>query len=87
MNKLLKLINEDNIIYYFFIDKNNVFLKCNIDNIIYYVVVKRNKKKEYINSIISLYGNKEYFEKLEKNISKYENIQNVHNYILEMVRR
>lgn len=93
MNKLLKLINKDNIIYYFFIDNFNVFVKCNIKNEIYYVIVQKIKIynysifsgfKENIECISCIKESKEYFQKLEKNISKYEDVQNVRNYILEM---
>ena len=93
MNKLLKLINENNIIYYFFIDSFNVFVKCKIKNEIYYVIVQKLKiynysifqgYKENIECISCIKENKEYFEKLEKNISKYEDVQNVRDYILEM---
>ena len=93
MNKLLKLINKDNIIYYFFIDNFNVFVKCKIKDEVYYVIVQKLKiyensifqgYKENVESINCIYESKEYFEKLEKNISKYEDVQNVRNYILEM---
>lgn len=93
MNKLLKLIKENNIIYYFFIDSFNVFLKCKIKDEVYYVIVQRLKiyensvfcgYKENIECISCVKESKEYFEKLEKNISKYEDVQNVRNYVLEM---
>ena len=93
MNKLLKLINKDNIIYYFFIDSFNVFVKCKIKNEIYYVIVQKLKIykssvfmgfKENIECISCVFESKEYFDKLEKNISKYEDVQNVRNYILKI---
>ena len=93
MNKLLKLINKDNIIYYFFIDSFNVFVKCKIKNEIYYVIVQKLKIykssvfmgfKENIECMSCVFESKEYFDELEKNISKYEDVQNVRDYIIEM---